>query len=214
MSFLFWKRTPDARAQKFWECVSRHRLQLVRESSETKGYKRAFDALSGSLCRYNPRLGFELLVSAEEALSITITAYGKIDSFDSVRRLVDAAPHSRNLTVTAFRQPEGEDFSLEIAGRTVSPAKTRFEPMTGKSDPSSLGLTLFFLDGESLPRVEREFAGQIMLQTILGEYVAATCIDHVEVQDASAEEMEKYIPLAKIQEYVAWHARRHPRKTH
>jgi hypothetical protein len=124
-------------------------------------------------------LGFEL-VAAQAEVEITITAFGRRDSFPSVMSLVEACPSLPGVRLCAFRQLEGPDFELELGGHAYSPRDTWFEP-TRSDDPMPVGVQILFPGADDVPADERLQAACIMLQTILGEYGAATRLEHVEV---------------------------------
>jgi hypothetical protein len=195
----------------FWDWVTAHRSELLEGAPRRQS---AIDHLADLLHQYDPTLGFEIQGAVEQTLEITITALGNAESFPSVRTLVEAATESNDLTPIAFRQPEGPEFELEAHGRVFSPDNVWFEPMRGKDDPASLGLQFFFQDGDDLPISVREELARLMLQAILGEYEAATRINHIQIMNVSGIEIEKYLPLADIAKYLIWHARKYPSTRH
>ncbi len=197
-------------AEGFWAWIADNVADLRGAGKEAAGG--VLDQAAQVLHRYDPFLGFEIS-QCNDSIELTVTAYGREQSFDSVTKLVESCPTIPGVRVFAFRQPEGPDFELEIAGRTFSPANVYFEPMKGKADPTSAGLQVFFARGDDIPIAERLHVAQIMLQAILGEYEATTRIDHLEVGDVGETDVALYIPLSDISAYLSWFERRNTRTT-
>jgi hypothetical protein len=200
-----------ANALAFWSCVSTHKAELVKVHVQAGCL--ALDEAEKILHRYDPSLGFEVS-QREHMVEMTITAYGRQENFEFVKRLVELCPEISGLRAYAFRRAEGAEFELRAEDRLFRPSDVYFEPMKGRLVQTSIGLMIFFSGGDDIPSDKRLEYARIMIQAILGEYEATTLIDCIEVATVAAKDLSKYIQLTDLAAYLEWSRQRNPPTAH
>jgi hypothetical protein len=188
-----------------WFATARHRLERFSDSRDDA----LLDELQAELQSYSPGLWFDVGGHPDGPLELVISAEGDPDYFEDVRRLVAAAPETPGWRFVAFRPPQGFEFRTEYEGVIVDPGECWFLPLLSKSKPASLGLRV------AVPGFTDELARSykaavyIVLDTGLGELIAAESVQYLEVvplPDAPA--IDGYIELRELGKYITWREQR------
>ncbi len=163
------------------------------------------DELQAELQAYSPGLWLEMGGHPDGPLELVISAEGDPDYFEDVRHLVAAAPETPGWRFVAFKPPQGFEFRTEYEGVIVDPDECWFLPLQSKSNPASLGLRV------AVPGVTDELARtykaavHIVLDTGLGELIAAEAVQHLEVVPLpNSPERDGYIELRELGKYITW----------
>lgn len=167
------------------------------------------DELQAELQTYSQGLWFEMGGHPDGPLELVISAEGDPDYFEDVRHLVAAAPETPGWCFVAFKPPQGFEFRTEYEGVIVDPSECWFLPLESKSNPASLGLRVA-VPGLTAERTQAYRAAvHIVLDTGLGELVAAEAVHHLEVvAPPDSQERDGYIELRELGKYIMWREQR------
>jgi hypothetical protein len=173
-------------------------------------HDRVLDELLGCLQRIDARLFFEIAVEGHPC-ELIVTAEGLRELFGLCDLVVSRAPEMRGWTISSLKPAHGFDFATEYEGLRIDPRELCFSPLENARRPGELGLRIV---GPSLPGAQPSTAVAALwklLDTALGERVVAEEIAHVEVVDLpSTPERHGYLPLNRLDEFLAWRRTRTP----
>jgi hypothetical protein len=192
---------------QFWQWFQAHLAELNRLTGPSDAF---WDVALGKLKHIDKNLAFEVGILVDARRDLVVTAQGHIDAFPLVEAIVANAPPVSNWVFTALKPPMGFAFTTTYEGIEFDPRKMWFLPLKHAVRPMALGLRLFIPGFE--PRIKREAENAIMiiLDTALGERMAAL-VDHVEVAELpSSPEDEGYIRFYDLPKYIEWYMRKHP----
>ena len=154
---------------------------------------------------YSEHLFFEVGGQQDGDKELIISALGEKEHFDTVYKLVDSAPIFEKWKIIALKPPvsfEDRSFKSDYYGVELNTSKMFFIPLDNRMDPDLIGLRVLVdnLD-ESKHGIYRE--GILMIiNTILGEKIAAENISYVEV--VRNDGTEDPISITDLPEYVEW----------
>ena len=167
------------------------------------------DELLEHLHGYCDGLYFEVGGMPGAVSELVITAEGNADYFGAVQDLVAAAPAIAGWRFIAFRPPMGFTFSTRYEDVTIDPAASWFLPLVHDADPTSLGLRLAVPDYDESEKEAFTNAAFIVIDTALGELIAARDVHHIEVCEIPDDpEGEGFIELPELTTYLDWRGRR------
>jgi hypothetical protein len=163
-------------AARFWTWFLAHEPRLRIDRSEA-----ALDEILAQLHRYDADLYFKIGGLPGGTTELVITAEGDRDHFDAVRTLVDAAPTVDGWAFIAFSPAQGFHFVTEWDAARIETRSAWFMTLESPKRPHVLGVRLAVPGYD--PRDEQDWisAAHVVLDTALGELVAAERIQHVEV---------------------------------
>lgn len=164
-----------------WFAANNHKYLFLHEVSE-EAKEKLMSELLLRLHKFCDELYFEIGCHTDDnQLELIITADGNVDKFEKVEILVDSAPSLEDWKFIKFRQPHGPGFITEFEGSKFNPAKIIYIPLENKHQPELLGIYVCYAEYTEEERNKYLGATYIMLDTLLGEQVAAECIDYLEV---------------------------------
>jgi hypothetical protein len=167
------------------------------------------DALEERLSACAPGLWFEIGGRREGPRELILTAGGDPRLFEDVRRLVAAAPALPAWRVIAFKPPQGFAFVATCDGVRIDPRELWYQPLEAERHPELLGLLITGPGYSDEAHSRFKHACRVVLDTALGEVVAAEEIHYVEVgalpRDPAAE---GFLALPELAEFVASRRRR------
>ena len=155
------------------------------------------------------RLWIEMSQPGDAVREFIVTAQGKVEAFDIAEALVAAAPGLPKWRMIPLKPAMGFDFKTDYEGLVLDSREMWFLPLESSSQPASLGVRIG-IDGLATERNSDALnAVLMMLDTGLGERIAAADIQHVEVTSLpSNPESLGYIELPELAEYLAWRKRK------
>ena len=158
------------------------------------------------LHHYNEKLYFQIGSSPDKDQELIITAEGNIEHFESVEKLIAAAPAIPNWKFISFIQPSKDDNSINFEGTELTRTELWFMPLQSASDPASIGIRICVPNYETLKTSKwLESAVYKMLDTVLGEKSFALDIDYLDLGDLPDAPDEKgMIELIDLPGYIAW----------
>ena len=157
-------------------------------------------------------LWFELSNLGVTPREFIITVEGQTDLFDLVEEIVEEAPADPNWKFVALKPPMGFDFKTTYEGIELDPKALWFLPLENSADPLALGLRIGVPDYKLDKQRSIHNAVLVILDTALGERVAASKIQHVEVRRLpQSPEANGYIALTELADYVEWRKRKLPK---
>lgn len=158
-----------------------------------------FDQLEKKLHKVNKELVFEFsaeLVGGKR--EFIISADGMEEAFPSVIELVDKAPELQSFDIIAFRQPSEENFDVSIDGITLTTEQVYFDYVYNP-ETELVDLKLFIEDFDP-DIMAYDQAVFIMMDSILGEYDAATKVDSIELHKLRRK--ERLYPITELRKKV------------
>lgn len=182
-----------------WFLKRQERIEAFKEGSD-----QVIDELLSQLHKYNKHLFLELSVNSE-IKELVITAEGDTEQFESVRNLIAKAPSLKNWKFTAFKPALGFGFVNKYMGVEYDPSKLWFLPLEKTSDPSAIGIKIGIPNFDEKTHIHSRAALWIILDTGLGELVAAQDIQFMETGALPSDpEKEGYIELIELPKYLEW----------
>ena len=195
----------DQAIDEFWRWFQEHRPDFDKLTDTADPF---WDIAVGELKRLNEHLWFELSKPDGEAREFIITAEGHEGAFPIVDKIVARTPNVLGWQFIALKLPMGFDFKTNYEGISFDPRSMWFLPLTNASHPRDFGLRVGVPN--FTPRIKRqsESAILVILDTALGERVAAQEIGFVELcalpdRPATAG----YIQLRELPKYIEWRKR-------
>jgi hypothetical protein len=186
-------------AAEFWSWLVTHEARIRRDRSEA-----VLDEILAALHRYDPDLYFKIGGHPGGLVELVITAEGDRDHFDAVRALVAAAPAVAGWELIAFSPAQGFHFVTEWDAARIDTRGAWFLPLVAPGRPHQLGLRIAVADYDPADEQDWINAAHVVLDTALGELVAAERIQHVEVVAVPPPSArDGYRPLEELTAYLA-----------
>ncbi|WP_050180565.1 hypothetical protein [Domibacillus robiginosus] len=181
----------------FWQWFEESQ-QAYHDLSEEQ-LENSFEQLETKLHKVNKELVFEFsaeLVSGKR--EFIISADGLEEVFPSVIELVDRAPKLQNFDIIAFRQPSQEECEVSIDGITLTSEQVYFDYLFNPE--TELVDLKFFIKDFDPDNMVYDQAVFIMMDSVLGEYDAATKVNSIELQKLS--EKEGLFPIMELRKKI------------
>jgi len=163
------------------------------------------DEILSHLHAYSERLFFMIGGDPDRPTELIVTAEGDKRAFGAVRALVDAAPKLAGWKFIAFKPAGGFAFVCTWEGARIDVKRAWFLPLLSTTTPAQFGVRLGC--DEYVETLHDEFvaAAYVVLDTALGELVAASEIHHVDVGLTPSEpESQGYMRLSELPAFIAW----------
>ncbi|WP_426670854.1 hypothetical protein ACPPVU_06390 [Mucilaginibacter sp. McL0603] len=192
---IFWK----------WFEDNNHAFLFTNEVDENIKEQLLSDFLK-QLHDYNDKLYFQIGGSPGADQELIITAEGNVEQFESVEKLIAAAPAIPDWKFIPFIQPSNEDNSINFEGAELTRSELWFIPLQSASDPSSIGIRIYVPNYEILKTNDwLDNAVYKMLDTVLGEKSFALDIDYLEIKELTDDlEKDDMIELIDLPRYITW----------
>lgn len=188
--------------ERFWKWFEANEATIYNfeEDRET-----VLDQLSAALKRIHGGLAFEISSKVDDGRrEFVISAEGSQDFFPVVESLCRTAPPLKRWTIVKFRQRQGEAHNVVFGDKTISAESVRYL-MVRTEDPSKVGI-LLFMPGYSEQGSDLFYgAGVLFIDSMLGEYDAATRIQSLDIFDEHSEMYPEAKPLCELAEHFDWH---------
>ena len=162
-------------------------------------WENLLDQLEKKLHKVNKELVFKFsaeLVNGKR--EFIISADGLEEAFPSVIELVDRAPELKGFNIIAFRQPSQEEYSVSIDDISLTSEQVYFDYLYN-SETELVDLK-FFIEDFNPNNMAHDQAVFIMMDSVLGEYDAATRVDSIELQ--KLHEKERLYPIMELRKRI------------
>jgi hypothetical protein len=196
-----------AQATQFWTWFVQENARF--RELEVPQKEDLLNELLSALHAYNDQLYFEIGRDDDDrGRELVITAEGNAEHFDAVQALVADAPSIPGWRITAFKPPMGFAFGTRYEDVELDPAACWFLPLVNQNDPKLFGLQLG-VPGYDPAKIEQlENAAYIIIDTALGELIAARDVHHIEVCELPADpDADGFLELPELPEYLEWRRR-------
>jgi|RhiMetdeSRZDD1v2_1073273.scaffolds.fasta_scaffold310258_1 hypothetical protein len=198
------EKTADMKSpETFWTWFIKNERRYRNVKTPEK--EQLLDELLFALQDYSAGLLFEIGGHPDGLRELVISAAGDVRYFPDVKDLISAAPTLEGWEFTAFKQPQGFEFTTEYEGVTIVPSEAWFLPLVSQEDPQALGLRIAVPDFNELLEETFVSACYIVLDTGLGELQVAEHIWHVEVCGVpTSPESEGFFKLIELGSFLKW----------
>lgn len=134
-----------------------------------------------------------------------ITASGDTSLFGLVDEIVSQAPKLNDWKFIALKPPKGFSFRSNFRGILFDPQKMWFMPLKKRDDPNFLGLKIGYEDGCNFAEKQIVRDGTfLVLDTGLGERVAATNIQYLEIDELPPNPVASgYGKVTELERYLS-----------
>lgn len=196
----------DEAIHEFWRWFQAHRAEF---DGLTDTADPLWDVAVGRLKRVDAHLWFELSQPGRDDREFIITAEGHAEVFPLVEIIVALAPQIVGWKFIALKPPMGFDFNTTYEGILFEPRTMWFLPLDSSTRPDHLGLRVGVPN--FTPDIERQSNNAVaaILDTALGERVAALDIQYLEVSTLpESPESHGYVKLSELAAYIEWRKRR------
>lgn len=164
-----------ASEDEFWKWFQSHKNEIENFSS---GNEKILESIRDNLHKYNDRLYFEFS-NKTDPKEFIITAEGDREQFESVFKLVNAAPKIEGWKIIALKPPKSFQ-SLKIEGVVYDVNKIWFLPLKSKKNPKALGLRFGIPNLTEKDKANSVKAAIILLDSTIGEFAAVTKIHYLD----------------------------------
>ncbi|MEO0898224.1 MAG: DUF695 domain-containing protein [Bacteroidota bacterium] len=179
---------------QFWTWFLNHQADYLQ--LEGKDLEQKFYAIGERIKQVNEDLTVSISPLLDDgSRELIISADGVFRSFPALIKLVNKAPSISHWTITPFRPPiELEEFHLQIGESVLKPEDIRFE---FEIVEGGLELHLYLMQHEA-EMADLEFACYILLDSLLGEYDAATKIRFLAIHPSEEHENPSSLPPLEV----------------
>jgi hypothetical protein len=182
----------------YWFNDNKHRLRRAEDDWLV------LDLILAKLKEINAGLFFEMSLDAQPKKFI-ISASGKIELFGLVDEIIARAPKFDDWKFVSLKPPKGFNFTSTFRGLSFNPQKMWFLPLKKREDPKFLGLRIGFEGGCNFAEKQMVRDGTfLVLDTGLGERVAATRIQYLEINELPTDPcVHGYGKLTELPKYFS-----------
>lgn len=198
------KENPIETYQDFW-----HWFQ-TKEKSFFKAVKKHTDVDRDALSPIMEKLQMldecfycQIGMKDDNTADLVITVEGDIKSFVFVDELIAAAPKIDGWIFTNLKPADGIGCSINMNGYKFDKETISFYENVLPEYPDEIDITLVHKDLTEANKKAITNGTFIFLETILGEYNAATIIDSVDVKGLEADN-KTLIPIEKLKDFLIW----------
>jgi hypothetical protein len=192
---------------EFWDWFSANNDKYYfLDDADAEVQEELLDLFLEKLQSYSTGLYFLVGGLPNEDKELIITAEGDLEYFNDVVNLVNAAPKLEHWDIIAFKPPAGLDFKTTYNNIEIDPQNSWFLPLKDDKNPKKLGIIIGISQVISADkRKDYLFAAHIVVDTILGELVAAKDIDYLDIQQLPANFDELgYLELSSLAAFIDW----------
>lgn len=189
----------------FWIWFADNQARFRTASGDEK--ERLLDETLERLQAYSEDLYFEVGGAPGEPIELVVTAEGVAEAFGAVRALIAAAPAIEGWRFVALKPPAGFDFATTFEGARIDARRSWFMPLEAPNAPRLFGLRLACDDYLEELREDFLAAAHIVVETGLGELVAAERVQFIDVERTPSSPNDAgYLELPALTAYLDWRA--------
>lgn len=191
--------SPD-RDAAFWTWFKDHRLEIAKIK---KADEPIANEIASELHKVDPRLIFELGIGIEPKEFI-VSADGRREVFNAVKRLVAAAPAVPGWKIIAFRPRKSADLTIELGeGTKLGANDLYFMVLPTTKPPAPLDIIVYVPGlGENKDKDDAlKQVGFLLLDATLGEYDTETRLGGVAFR-STAEKPPSAKPLRDLPKLI------------
>jgi hypothetical protein len=183
---------------QFWSWFQQDENQYYKMDFDNYSQRNIlFDKLSTQLNHIDENLTFEFGKLPDGRMNFVISAGGIVDTFPEVIKLAETAPKFKNWKITAFRQAQDIDTTIEIGDAKVDPKETSVQLYR---DGERIGIVLYMPEFKETPNQLYEQLGFLLLDQTLGEYVVGTKVGFIEFKKKT-DVVENSFKLNEINQF-------------
>ncbi len=189
----------------FWSWFSDHLEPLTMLADlEENEREQLLEALQEQLSLYCDGLTYEIGNPTPNGRTITISAEGDGDLFETLLALTDNAPDFDWWEVIPFKQPRGKGLKVLFDRYTFETKKMYFQQLENEIEPDIIGLRV------ALPHGDNDNEDQLIgvystIEALIGEFDCSTLLGYLEICPIPKEPTkEGYQPLDELPSFVEW----------
>lgn len=190
-------------AKYFWQWFDENKHKY--SNLEVPNREELLNEFLAKLHDFHPELYFQIGGKKGEWLEVVITAEGDVRHFEMVEQLVMNAPQIEGWRVTAFKPPEGFNFSVRYKDLVFDPSQLWFLPLGLKDNPDRIGIFVAFPDYRQAIHNDFLHGTFLLLDTCLGEKSAALDLDFVDVCPLPPDpEDSGMVEFVNVKRFIDW----------
>jgi len=193
---------------EFWNWfISKSEFLMDIDNLNEEKSEKLLDEFSEVLGSYSEGMSFDIGDLGAEGRKIVFSAEGDQDYFEDVIELCESTPVLDFWDIIAFKQPKGAKVKIKFEGYTLNSRDLWFMPLENEDDDDYdlIGLRVA-LKGFRQDDEDQLIAVYSLIEEMIGEYDCATLLGYFDICELPENpELEEFIPLVELQEYVDWH---------
>jgi Family of unknown function (DUF695) len=202
--FNFRKDTPITTYKEFWDWFQSNEKAFFRTIKNHKNVDtNCLNLVVEKLQNLNPQFYAQVGMADDNTADLVLTAEGDIKTFVFVEELAATAPKIEGWTFTTLKPASGFGFRINMKDFLFDDKTISFFTKDNPDYPDEIDITLVHKAYNKNNKKIIEQGSLIYLDTILGEYNAATLIDGVSVTGINAKNKD-LIPIEKLPDFLKW----------
>ena len=189
----------------FWAWFEENEGSIVSAmtSGDTERIRTTINDVDSRMQKVTPGISF-VFGGNDAGFEFVVTAHGDVDYFPNVQAFVDASPEIEGWEIVAFRPPSTSiDSKMKIGGIEIGATDIKFQAF---DVVGGIGITLYPTGMTEENRDLYSHAAVLILDYLVGEFVAGTKIESLMVEPLSnAEHGVPMRPLTDLPEYLDKH---------
>jgi Family of unknown function (DUF695) len=198
------KDTPITTYKEFWDWFQNNEKTFFRTVKNLKNVdEECLSLVVEKLQNLNPQFYAQVGMENDSTADLVLTAEGDIKTFVFVEDLVAAAPKIEGWTFTTLKPASGFGVSIDMNDYSFDDNTISFFTKDHPEYPDEIDITLVHKAYNENNKKTLTQGALIYLDTILGEYNAATLIDGVSVNGINTKNKD-LIPIKKLPDFLKW----------
>lgn len=196
------------KVETFWKWFLDHNEQLTMLSDlDEQEQQGLLDEMQQQLTTYQDGLTFEMGDPTPNGRTLTFSAEGDSDLFESLLQLTDGTPILDWWDVVPFKQPKGTDLKVLFDKYHFETKKMFFQQLENEIEPDILGLRV------ALPNAVKEDEDQlvgvyVVIEALIGEFDCSTLVGYLETCPVPKDpKAEGFQPLDNLPDFIEWFKR-------
>jgi hypothetical protein len=202
--FNFRKEKPITTYQEFWDWFQKKEKTFYKVvKKHDKVDEEALSPIMAKLQQLNEQFYCQLGMSDDNTADLVITAESDVKNFVFVDEFLAAAPKIEGWMFTNLKPASGVGVTIGMGGYKFGQETIQFYENILPEYPDEIDITLVHKDFNEDNKKTIVTGSLIYLDTILGEYAAATMIDSVDVKGRAAKG-KALVPMEKLKDFLIW----------
>jgi Family of unknown function (DUF695) len=190
--------------QDFWAWFQQHEKGFFKTIKEHNNVdENCLSLIVEKLQLLNENFYAQVGMADDNTADLVITTDGNIMNFVFVDEILATAPKLNNWVYTNLKQATSFEASISMYGYDFDAETISFYSNPKKDYPDEIDITLVHKNYNEDNKEKITTGTFLFLDTILGEFEAATLIDSVDVKGLEKNNPE-LIPIDKLQDFLRW----------